>query len=280
MIESLSKVLPQLAIIAGVCAMLGWTLRGLKQQPATAAKPASTPDKQDRAKNLEAALEKSKAAHKSLKSELENLQSASVLKATYDLATASLETTRQALDTETKRIATLEADLRKSQETLKHLNARVNEADKAQKDRSFALENELSKAREQLAILQNRPYDSANLLVEIERLRESVAVSSRYAGEMRKREAAAIEALEKFQASIPNPSDSSHPAAAAKKIGPVGDSNRIAAAKAEVLRLVEMNRQKAETAEAETAEAKISTTDEPTPPPTVQPVAGELFALD
>lgn len=280
MIESLSKVLPQLAIIAGVCAMLGWTLRGLKQQPATAAKPASTPDKQDRAKNLEAALEKSKAAHKSLKSELENLQSASVLKATYDLATASLETTRQALDTETKRIATLEADLRKSQETLKHLNARVNEADKAQKDRSFALENELSKAREQLAILQNRPDDSANLLVEIERLRESVAVSSRYAGEMRKREAAAIEALEKFQASIPNPSDSSHPAAAAKKIGPVGDSNRIAAAKAEVLRLVEMNRQKAETAEAETAEAKISTTDEPTPPPTVQPVAGELFALD
>ncbi len=275
MIETLSKVLPQLAIIAGVFAMLGWTLRGLKQQPATTAKPSPTPDKQDRAKNLEAALEKSKAALKSLKSELENLQSASVPKATYDIATASLETTRQALDTETKRISTLETDLRKSQETLKHLNARVNDADKAQKDRSFALENELSKAREQLAILQNRPDDSANLLVEIERLRESVAVSSRYAGEMRKREAAAIESLEKNQAQLATQSDAPLPATAPKKIGPVGDSNRIAAAKAEVLRLVEMNQQKAADAEAE-----ISNTDEATPPPAMKSVAGELFALE
>lgn len=244
----LSKVLPQLAIIAVLCGFIGWSLRGRPAKTAPA-KPSPAADKgqQDRAKNLEAALEKSKAAHKALKAELENLQSASVSKATFDHTSAELAAARSAVDTETKRISTLEADLKKAQDTVKQLNARLNDGEKAQKERSFALENELSKTREQLAVLQNRPDDSAELHAEIERLRESVAVSSRFAGEVRKREAAAIEALEKAEAKLADLSDlsdPSRPAAVSKKIGPVVESDRIAAAKAEVIRLVEMNKQK------------------------------------
>lgn len=255
----LSKVLPQLAIIAVLCGFIGWSLRGRPAKTAPA-KPSPAADKgqQDRAKNLQAALEKSKAAHKDLKAELENLQSASVSKATFDSTAAELASARSALDTETKRISTLETDLKKAQDTVKQLNARLNDGEKAQKDRSFALENELSKTREQLAVLQNRPDDSAELQAEIDRLRESVAVSSRFAGEVRKREAAAIEALEKAEAKLADLSDPSRPAAAPKKIGPVVESDRIAAAKAEVIRLVEMNKQK------EAAATVVAALEEPT----------------
>ncbi|MES2921703.1 MAG: hypothetical protein V4819_09155 [Verrucomicrobiota bacterium] len=253
----LSQVIPVLAVLAAVFGFLGWSLRGAGNKPAPtkAAKPAPTSDKgqQDRAKNLEAALEKSKAAHKALKAELENLQASSVSKATLETATADLDAARKALESETKRTSTLEADLKKSQETLKTLNARANDGEKAQKDRSFALENELSKTREQLAILQNRPDDSAVLNAEIERLRESVAVSTRFAGEMRKREAAAVEALEKAEAKVADLSDPSRSAPISKKIGPVVDSGRIAAAKAEVIRLVEQNKQKQAIAPVEAA---------------------------
>lgn len=249
MLSHLSQVLPALAVLAAIFGFLGWSVRGAanKQAPAKTTKPAPTSDKgqQDRAKNLEATLEKSKAANKTLKAELETLQAATVSKQALETATAELDAARKALETETKRVFTLETDLKKSQETLKTLNARANEGEKAQKDRSFALENELSKAREQLAILQNRPDDSADLNAEIERLRESVAVSTRFAGEMRKREAAAVEALEKAEARLANISDTSRPVAATeRKIGPVVDSDRIAAAKAEVIRLVELNKQK------------------------------------
>ncbi len=289
MIEIFTKFLPQVAIIIAASVFIGWLLRG-KPAPAKAAPVAEKG--QDRAKNLEAALEKSKAAHKTLKAELETLQAASISKATHEAATAELETASKALDTATKRIATLETDLKKSQETLKTLNARTNEADKAQKARNFALENELSKTREQLAILQNRPDDSAALNAEIERLRESVAASTRYAGEMRKREAAAVEALEKAEAKLANTSDTPRPAAESQKIGPVGDSDRIAAAKAEVIRLMEMNRVKEEGETAEIQEAPAVAEETPaaaeetpaiaeeTPVEKKAPANGELFPLD
>jgi hypothetical protein len=207
------------------------------------------------------------------------------------------------LETETKRISAIETDLKKSQETIKNLNGRANDADKLQKDRSFALENELSTAREQLAILQNRPDDSVSLTTEIERLRESVAVSTRYAGEMRKREAAALEALEKAESKLADLSDPSRPVVTSKKIGPVSDSSRIAAAKAEVIRLVEMNKQKEaeksaviveevpavieEVAAVIEEEEVVATVIEETPvvveeaPPVKKtPAPTELFALD
>lgn len=272
----LSKVIPQLVIIAAVSGFFGWFLHKPSVKPAaTKTAPVGDKGQQDRAKNLEAALEKSKAGQKALKAEFEKFQSTSVSQAVHEKTIAERDTARQALDTETKRIATLEADFKKSQDSVRNLNSRANEADKVQKERSFAIENELSKVREQLAILQNRPDDSAELQIEIERLRESVAVSTRFAGEMRKREAAAVEALEKAEAQLARQQDPSRPAVVSKKIGPVGDSDRIAAAKAEVIRLVELNRKKAETVADE-----VPQTTEEIPSLAVIPANGELFALD
>lgn len=259
-LTQLTNLLPQIAIISAICGFVGWSLRGLVSKPAPAKTAAAAPQARDRSKNLEAALEKSKDALKILKSEHEALKASAVSSATLDKANAELDATRKSLDSETKRISTLETDLKKAQDTIKNLNSRANDADKVQKDRSFALENELSKARQALALLEARPDDSAGLHTEIERLRESVAVSTRYAGEMRKREAAAIEALEKAQAQVAEMSDTSRPAAAvAKKIGPVGDSDRVAAAKAEVLRLLESNKQAAAPAPLEIAPAAVET---------------------
>lgn len=263
----LSAVLPVLAVLAAVFGFLGWSVRGKSNQPAptkaTKAAPTSDKGQQDRVKNLESTLEKSKSAHKNLKAELENLQASSVSKTTLENAAAELEVARKALETETKRSSSLEVDLKKSQDTVRNLNSRANDGEKAQKDRSFALENELSKTREQLAILQNRPDDSAVLNAEIERLRESVAVSTRFAGEMRKRESVALESLEKAAAQLASMSDSSRPVAAVeRKIGPVVDSGRIAAAKAEVIRLVELNKQKL--AEIPVAAAPVIIEETPT----------------
>jgi hypothetical protein len=69
-------------------------------------------------------------------------------------------------------------------------------------------------------------------------------------------EAAAVEALEKAEAKLTELSDPSRPAVVSKKIGPIADSSRIAAAKAEVIRLVEMNRQKEAAAVAEVVVAE------------------------
>jgi hypothetical protein len=249
-LSNLAKVLPQLLIIAALSGLIGWWLRGSpakKAEPAKAAKPTGGDKQQpDRAKNLEAAMEKSKAANKALKAELESLKSNSIAKAVHDQQLAELEALQGTLAHESKRAAALEVDLKKAQEILKDLNSRANEVSKAQKDRSFALENELSKVRQELAILQNRPDDTATLQAEIDRLREAVATTTRFAGELRKREATALEALEKAQAQLSNAGESAQPArsASTRKIGPVGDSDRVSAAKAEVLRLLEQNKRR------------------------------------
>lgn len=292
----LSTILPVVAVTSAVSGFLGWSMRAPAKTtaPAKTGKPAPAADKgqQERVKNLEAAVEKSKTAQKALKGELENLQTTSVTKAAHDATVAELEAARKESGAEAKRISALETDLRKSQETIKQLNARTNEADKAQKDRRFALENELSKAREELAILRNRPDDSVGLQTEIERLRESVAVSTRYAGEMRKRESAAVEALEKAEARIAELGEGVKPVVS-KKIGPVGDSGRIAAAKAEVIRLIEQNKQKevaapavadvvqavAEEAPADVAEVPVVAEEVPVVVAEVPVVAEEVPAI-
>ena len=140
-------------------------------------------------------------------------------------------------------------------------------------------------------MLQNRPDDSAELYAEIERLRESVAVSSRFAGEVRKREAAAIEALEKAEAKLAGLSDPSRPAPASKKIGPVVESDRIAAAKAEVIRLVELNKQKEAAALVQEpvslvqepvslVQEPVTPVQEPEAPVVKKTPPAELFPLD
>ncbi len=297
LLTNLSKVLPALFVLAAVFGFLGWSARGRSHQPAStkATKPTNTAEKpqgQERAKNLEAALEKSKSAQKTLKAELDQLKSHSVAQDEFDKISAELEAARKAVESETRRVSSLETELKKAQDAVKSLNTRTNEADKAQKDRSFTLENELSKTREQLAILQNRPDESTGLLAEIERLRESVATTTRFTGELRKREAAALEALEKAEVKIAGMIESGSTAPApARKIGPVGDSNRIAAAKAEVLRLVELNKQKsleeATEPEPEATEPPPEIT-EPVPAAETTPVqatakpavSAELFAMD
>ena len=251
--SQLVKVLPHIAVISGISSLVGWSLRGKfgKTQPVKTAVSA-TPQAKDRTKNLEAALEKAKETQKSLKAELEALKSHSVSTTELEKANAEAQALRGSLYTETKRVSAMEADLKKAQDTIKNLNNRANEGDKAQKDRSFALENELSKTRQQLAVFEGRPDDTAGLHTEIERLRESVAVSTRYAGEVRKREVAAVEALEKAQAQLAEMGSNPRPAAVvSKKVGPVGDSDRVSAAKAEVLRLVEANKKKAPAAMGE-----------------------------
>lgn len=277
--QILSQVLPHLAVIAIICGFVGWSLRGRSQKPVqgkfSKAQPAAEKGS-DRVKNLEAALEKSRSSHKALKTEMENLQANTVGKSALEAANAELDAARKSLESESKRLAALEAELKKAQETNKSLNARTNSVDKQQKDRSFALENELSNARQQLALLQERPDDSTELHVEIARLKESVAVSTRFAGEMRKREAAAVEALEKAQAQLAAATDPSRPLASSKKIGPVVDSGRIAAAKAEVLRLVEMNKQKA--AEESLSVELPSEAPAAQAPPEPEEVAAEISA--
>jgi chromosome segregation ATPase len=283
-LTNLSKVLPQLAILAAVFGFIGWSLRGLSAKPAAAkdSKPAAAPKNQgqERAKNLEASLEKSKAAHKALKSELDQLKASTVSTAELDAVKAELEAAGKSLEAEARRAAALETDLKKVQENNRNLNARATEADKAQKDRSFTLENELSKAREQLTLLQNRPDDSVDLNAEIERLRESVATSTRFAGELRKREAAAIESLEKAEARLAEAlkSGGASVAPAARKIGPVGDSGRIAAAKAEVLRLVEQNKQRA--ADAQEISPQPAAASAPETDPAPEPVVLESTTLE
>jgi len=239
---SLSDHTLQIAGIASVAALLGWFLKGAlsKPQPTKAAASKEAPAK-DRSKSLEAALEKSKAANKSAKAALESLQASTVTTAKYEEIQSSMESAQKSLESESKRIGMLEADLRKAQDTIKTLNGRSNEVDKGQKDRSFALENELSKTRQQLAQLEARPDGTAELHAEIERLRESVATTTRYTGELRKREIAALEALSKAQGQSSN--TAAAPVISPLTSAPVGDSDRVAAAKAEVLRLLEQNKQ-------------------------------------
>ncbi len=262
MIDHFTQALPLVALIAAACAFLGWSMHGVVNKPtpaksAKATKPNPAAEKADRAKNLENALEAAKGTNKSLKSELETLRNTTVAKETFDAINAELEASRQQQDTTDKRTAALEVELKKAQDTIRVWNARTNEADKSQKSRTFALENELSKAREQLALLNEQPDDSAALHAEIVRLRESVATTTRFAGELRKREAAALEALEKAEARIADLASGPRPAGpASRKLGPVRDSDRTAAAKAEVLRLVEMNQRKqAEERAAQTEDA-------------------------
>lgn len=240
---SLADYTPQIAGIAAVAALLGWILKGVlnKPQPVKPVANKEIPTK-DRSKSLEGALEKSKAANKATKTALEALQASSVPAAKFEEAKSSLETAQKALEAESKRTALLEADIKKAQETIKTLNGRSNEVDRVQKDRSFALENELSKVRQQLALLEARPDNTSVLHAEIERLRESVATTTRYTGELRKRETAALDALSKVQGHISSTQTVPIPAPTLVST-PVGDSDRVAAAKAEVLRLLEQNKQ-------------------------------------
>ncbi len=199
------KLLPLLTLTAAIFGVLGWWLRRKFHAPVvSSSKPAAQDDlpARERVRKLENALAKAEAAHKSLKHELEALHAKTVSKATLDKAAKDLADAQHRLEADHKRIQALEADLRKSRETLNTLNSKAAEANKGQRERTFVLENELSKTRQALAILEARPDNSLSLHAEIDRLRETLTNSTRVIGELRKQETATGQTLAKYQAQI------------------------------------------------------------------------------
>jgi chromosome segregation ATPase len=229
--------------LAILCVVLGAMLSSkFSKGRAEKKRLAEDSSARDRGKKLEESLSKAQAKLKEVQADFDSLKNSSVSKSALESVHAELAELRQALDTAQKRAAALETDLKKSQETLKGLHARANEVDRTQKERSFTLENELSKTRAQLADALARPDNTTELHAEIERLRESVANGTRYAGELRKREAAAQEALQKLQRKLDKqPVESTDPVESAPNDFPARESDRIAAAKAEVIRLHALN---------------------------------------
>jgi chemosensory pili system protein ChpA (sensor histidine kinase/response regulator) len=197
------KLLPLLGLTAILFGLFGWWLRRKFHAPVVASnKPAAAPTDlpaRERVKKLEHALTKSEAAQKALKQDLESLHAKTISKATHDKAARELAEAQHRLEADVKRIQALEAELKKSRDAVNTLNSNAAEANKGQRDRTFTLENELSKTRETLAILQARPDNTLVLQAEVDRLREAVTNSTRVIGELRKQETAAVEAMTKAQ---------------------------------------------------------------------------------
>jgi hypothetical protein len=256
------KLLPILALTAVIFTMLGWRLRRKFHAPVVSSgKPHAQDDlpARERVKKLEHALAKSDAVNAALKHDLESVQAKSVAKSSLDKAAKDLASALHRQEADQKRIQTIEADLRKSRETINTLNSTAAEINKGQQQRTFAIENELSKTREALAILEARPDNSLALHAEIDRLREALTNSTRVIGELRKQEAATSHALAKCQAQL----DATTSIPAAAEAGPVsllpamemaerkltrsnntGASDKVAAAMLEVERLHAHNAQK------------------------------------
>ncbi|KAB2640595.1 MAG: hypothetical protein DVB26_05840 [Verrucomicrobia bacterium] len=199
------KLIPLLAFTAVLFGLFGWWLRRKFHAPVVSSSKPSTPDDlpaRERVKKLEHALTKSEAGQKSLQHELATLQAKSVSKQALDKASKELADAQQRLDGDLKRIQALEAELKKARETLNTLNSSTAEANKGQRDRTFVLENELSKTREALALLEARPDNSLVLQAEVDRLRETLTNSTRVIGELRKLETTYAQALAKTQAQL------------------------------------------------------------------------------
>jgi hypothetical protein len=199
----LIKLLPLLGVTAVLFGYFGWWLRRKFHAPVVDShKPAAVPDDlpaRDRVKKLEHALTKSEAAQKALKHDLETLHAKTVSKAALDKATKELADVQHRLESDVKRIQALEADLKKARDAVNTLNSNAAEANKGQRERTFTLENELSKTREALAVYESRPDNTLVLQAEVDRLREALTNSTRVIGELRKQETAAVEAMTKAQ---------------------------------------------------------------------------------
>ncbi|KAB2641232.1 MAG: hypothetical protein DVB25_02415 [Verrucomicrobia bacterium] len=267
------KLLPLLALAAVLFGVFGWCLRRKFHAPVVSSSKPSTPDDlpaRERAKKLEHALAKSEAGHKSLQLEFAALQAKSVSKQALDKVSKDLADAQHRVDADLKRIQALEAELKKSRETLNTLNSSSAEANKGQRDRTFVLENELSKTREALALLEARPDNSLALQAEVDRLRETLTNSTRVIGELRKLETTYAQALAKTQAQLDAATQASTATATdAVSLLPAMEaaernlrqtaavSTKIAAAKEAVERLQALNAQKeAERLAAEQAAAQ------------------------
>ena len=292
------KLLPLLGLTAILFGLFGWWLRRKFHAPVVVSnKPAAAPTDlpaRERVKKLEHALTKSEAAQKALKHDLDTLHAKTISKATHEKAARELAEAQHRLEADVKRIQALEADLKKSRDAVNTLNSNAAEANKGQRDRTFTLENELSKTREALAILQARPDNTLVLQAEVDRLREAVTNSTRVIGELRKQESAAVEAMTKAQRKLEAAIGTAAESETAEDTGAVSllpalaratrkqpkpapefvfdPVDRVADAKAEVERIHALNAQKeadrlaaeqaaAEQAAAEQAEAQQAEAD-------------------
>jgi len=247
------KILPYLGGCSLIAGFVGWYLHHkFVQQLGSHAEPVNhSKDDHVRLKKLQDKLHKSEAANHSLTNELNSIRSASVSKLDHEAAIQLLTETKKSVDLERQRIATLEADLKKAQETISAFHSKANAAVKDEKSRIFVLENELSKTRAELLGLQGKGDDSTELRKELERMRESVANSTRFAGEARKREAALAEELEASKAKWEKLSAVGTPVISAPaplhsfaSAMPAVVSDNVAKARAEVARLNEERKQK------------------------------------
>jgi chromosome segregation ATPase len=258
-------LLPYVAVCALIGGFIGWYLRckigkchGHTEQ-AVAAPTQTKPSADDaaRTKKLQEKLKQADALNATLKQDLDSLKSKSVSKSEMEVSQGKIFAATAELAQEKQRMVAVTADLKKAQETISGLNAKLNVDVKEQKDRTFSLENELSQAREQLQRYQSSTDDSADLRSELERAREMAANATRFAGESRKREASLTDEIESLKAKLAKQAEVSATAAviagsafaASIPAKPAGDSEAVLKAKAEVERL---NAEKA-LAEKETA---------------------------
>jgi predicted flap endonuclease-1-like 5' DNA nuclease len=198
------KLLPLLAATAIIFSFIGWWLRCKLGHCGSQGAQSSGDDSahRDRIRKLEDLLKNAEGANKAVKSEMEVLRLSSIDKSKFDTAAAALVAANSSISSDRNRITLLEADLKKAQAALQIHNSKSNESNKQDKDKLFALENELSKTREELAQLKETPDDTAHLKSEVNRLQDALSNATRVAGEMRKRETAASEALAKCEARI------------------------------------------------------------------------------
>lgn len=246
-------LLPYVAVCALIGGFIGWHLRcrigkchGHTEQ-AVAAPTSSKPSSDDaaRVKKLQEKLKQAESLNVTLKQDLDSLKTKSVSKSDLEVSNGKVFAATAELEQEKKRINTLSADLKKAQETISGLNAKLNVDVKEQKDRTFVLENELSQVREQLLRYQGATDDTAELRSELERARETASNATRFAGESRKREASLSEEIESLKAKLAKQAEVSATAAvtaapafvASIPAKPAGDSESVLKAKAEVERL-------------------------------------------
>lgn len=246
-------LLPYVAVCALIGGFIGWYLRckigkchGHTEQAVAAptqAKPSA--DDATRSRKLQGKLKQAEALNATLKQEIDSLQGKAASKSEMEVSEAKICADSAELAQDKQRMAALKADLKKAQETISGLNAKLNVDVKEQKDRTFSLENELSQAREQLQRYQSSTDDSADLRADLERAREMAANATRFAGESRKREASLTDEIESLKAKLAKQAEVSATAAviagpafaASISAKPAGDSPSVLKAKAEVERL-------------------------------------------
>lgn len=246
-------LLPYVAVCALIGGFIGWYLRckigkchGHTEQ-AVAAPTQTKPSADDatRTRKLQGKLKQAEALNATLKQEIDSLQGKAASKSEMEVSEAKICADSAELAQDKQRMAALKADLKKAQETISGLNAKLNVDVKEQKDRTFSLENELSQAREQLQRYQSSTDDSADLRADLERAREMAANATRFAGESRKREASLTDEIESLKAKLAKQAEVSATAAviagpafaASISAKPAGDSPSVLKAKAEVERL-------------------------------------------